>query len=117
MQVEEGLAVAPEDVYYVSANSYGEQKLDVLKIEGIKNIYSNGIEDCTDSCLQFLDKIQNKHKIEAECEGVEIFFVYSTDFDIYNIKLLRERNLLNWKLFQTGKYHYIYPKNIKELRN
>lgn len=86
MRVEESFAKPMEDVYYLLSTS-GNDFPDISKIDGMTGFYHTQISDDITECIYFLNEVQGGHKIGEITDGVEVFWVFGPDLDLYNIRM------------------------------
>lgn len=86
MRVEESFAKPMEDVYYLLYAS-GNDVPDISKIDGMTGFYDPQISYNTTECINFLNEVQGGHKIGEITDGVEVFWAFGPDLDLYNIHM------------------------------
>ena len=112
MRVEESFAKPMEDVYYLLYAS-GNDVPDISKIDGMTGFYDPQISYNTTECINFLNEVQGGHKIGEITDGVEVFWVFGPDLDLYNIHMTESipqeelDNTLGIRLYLSEKYKSI----------
>lgn len=124
MRVEESFAKPIEDVYYLLSGS-GNDTPDISKIDGMTGFYYPQITYNTTECIYFLNEVQDGHKIGESTDGVEVFWAFGPDLDLYNIRMTESipqeelDNTPGIRLYLSEKYksitvlgeHYTQEKN------
>lgn len=89
LMVEKGFLCPLDNVYYLTSDLHFDSKEtypDISKIEGISNLYKHQVSYNTSDCLQFLSEVNCRQN--SETGGIEEIWLFASDFDIYNVKLV-----------------------------
>ena len=86
MRVEEGFSKPIDEIYYLSSGR-GDAEPDISRIDGMSKIYFNQMIYNVTEPIDFLEEIQMGHKFNEKEAGVEVFWFFDKDLDLYNIEI------------------------------